>query len=111
MSGRPVFRYDRERFPRVLLFLAAWLLTLAGCGDGSSTSKPLLSRDGTVRFVPLEGGFYGIQGDDSVRYEPASLSSGFQQEGLRVHFIAKAVSGPGVHQWGMPVEIVSISKL
>ena len=91
-----------------LLLLAVLLLPLSGCGGGSVT---LITRDGTVKLVPLEGGFYGIVGDDSVKYEPTNLTSAFQQDGLRVHFIAKAVSGTSTHQWGMPVEITSILKI
>jgi hypothetical protein len=110
MGRRLVYRPCYGRGYLILVLLAVLLIPLPGCGSGSSSST-LITRDGTVRFVLLEGGFYGIVGDDSVRYEPTNLTSEFQQDGLRVHFFARAVSGLSAHQWGRLVEIVSISKL
>ena len=42
-----------------LLLVALTITALVGCGRGEA-----ISGTGTVKFVDLEGGFYGIVGDD-----------------------------------------------
>ncbi|MCS7242333.1 MAG: hypothetical protein NZ706_06645, partial [Candidatus Caldatribacterium sp.] len=77
-----------------LIFSLAFLLLLAsfGCRGGC----PLCGRiqvTGTVVYVPLEGGFFGILGDNGVQYEPVNLPEEFRVDGLRVVFVAEHVEG------------------
>jgi len=71
-----------------------------------------LSGSGTIRFLDVEGGFYGILGDSGERYLPLTMPDEFQKDGLRVRFTVKPRSDVAtVFQWGTVVEIVEISVL
>ena len=67
---------------------------------------------GTVISVQLEGGFYGIKGDDGKNYDPVNLPAGFCKDGLRVKFEAKELKDQmSFHMWGTMVQIVHIQTL
>lgn len=64
---------------------------------------------GTIVFVPLEGGFFGIAGDDGKKYLPLTLSPEFRADGLRVAFEAEeALDTATIQMWGTPVNITFI---
>ncbi len=96
-------------------------LGLGGCfhaqdeRPGPPPAPPVETRvegTGTVVFVELEGGFYGIVADDGARYEPLNLPAEFQQDGLRVRFRARVLKDvASVHMWGRPVELLQIEAL
>ena len=96
-------------------------LGLGGCfpaqdeRPGPPPEPPVETRvegTGTVVFVELEGGFYGIVADDGARYEPLNLPVEFQQDGLRVRFRARVRKDvASVHMWGRPVELLQIEAL
>ncbi|MHC4642083.1 MAG: hypothetical protein ACYS32_10595 [Planctomycetota bacterium] len=66
---------------------------------------------GTIRYMDLEGGFYGIIADSGERYDPINLPAGYRKDGLRVRFQVKEKKGAvGIHMWGKIVEIVKIEK-
>ncbi|UCD93026.1 MAG: hypothetical protein JSV43_03710 [Methanobacteriota archaeon] len=72
----------------------------------------VVSGTGTVKFISLEGGFFGILGDDGEKYDPINLDEEFQVDGLRVIFIAKICENQvSFHMWGTLVEIVEIHIL
>jgi hypothetical protein len=97
---------------RFLLAVAGVVLLAApyGCG-GQSNSTPLISRDATVRFEMLEGGFFALIGDDNTPFDPDNLPADFRQDGLRVHFIASRSANASVHQFGTAIDIVSLTRL
>ncbi|MHC4260864.1 MAG: hypothetical protein ACYSTF_10720 [Planctomycetota bacterium] len=68
---------------------------------------------GTVRYIDLEGGFFGIVGDNGVHYEPHNLPPEFAVDGLRVIF--RAVGEDRVQciipMWGKIVRIIWIERL
>ena len=67
---------------------------------------------GTVTFVDLEGGFYGIAADDGTKYLPLNLDPKFRVNNLRVAFdkeIVKNVST--IQQWGTPVNLTFIEEI
>jgi inhibitor of cysteine peptidase len=67
---------------------------------------------GTVVFLSLEGGFYGIKGDDGRNYDPMNLPEDFRKNGLRIRFEAKTLTDrAGFHMWGKIVEIKNVEKL
>lgn len=67
--------------------------------------------DGVVRYVEIEGGFYGIEGTDGTRYDPVNLQEAFRQDGLAVRFLYTEVTGAvGIRQWGRIVEITAIER-
>jgi hypothetical protein len=72
----------------------------------------IVSDTGTVQYVDLEGGFYGIVADDSTRYLPDSLGARFREDGLRVRFRGErrddVMTAP---MWGQPVRLIDIARL
>jgi len=90
------------------------IMAIAGClnmGKGGD-DEDIVSGTGTIKFIDLEGGFYGIIGDDGKYYDPINLSQDFQVDGLRVRFEAKIRDDIfGIHMWGTPIEILKIEKL
>jgi inhibitor of cysteine peptidase len=67
---------------------------------------------GTVTRVDLEGGFYGILGDDGKKYEPLNLDPKYRRDGLRVAFDSTlAKDAVGTRMWGTPVNLVDIEEI
>jgi hypothetical protein len=67
---------------------------------------------GTVIYVSLEGGFYGIKGDDGRNYDPVNLPEEFRKDGLRVRFAARELKDQAsFHMWGVLVEVITIQKI
>lgn len=67
---------------------------------------------GEVRFINLEGGFYGIIGSDGKNYYPVNLSNEFKIDGIKVKFegrIRKDLITTTV--WGETLEIIKINKI
>jgi hypothetical protein len=91
----------------------------AGAGSGTTptpTPTPgdpdLITKTGTVRHLDFEGGFWGIVADDSTRYDPGTLDSRFQVDGLRVRYDARVNAGQmSIRQWGTLVTIERIDRL
>ncbi|HQK83511.1 MAG TPA: hypothetical protein PLK24_06160 [Atribacter sp.] len=82
----------------------------AGCVPGSSPNQ--FSTNGTVTYIDLEGGFYGIIGDNQENYDPINLPDEFQQDGLQVAFTAKYRDDlAGFHMWGRIIEILQIEAI
>lgn len=67
---------------------------------------------GTVTHVDLEGGFYGITGDDGKQYDPLNLDEKYRVNGLRVAFEAgEAKDTATTRMWGTPVNLVFIEEI
>jgi inhibitor of cysteine peptidase len=67
---------------------------------------------GTVTFVDLEGGFYGIIGDDGTRYYPLQLDEQYKVDGLRVAFAFEPVKDIAtIQMWGEPVNLTFIEQI
>jgi hypothetical protein len=89
-----------------VLIVALSLAALVGCGRGT------VSGTGTVKYVELEGGFYGIVGDDNKQYEPMNLEQTYQQDGLRVRFQAEIRQDiASIYMWGTIIELTKIEIL
>ena len=72
----------------------------------------LVEADGTIRHIPLEGGFWGIVADDGRRFDPLELDPALQRDGLRVHFQALPETDVmTTRMWGTPVTLRSIEVL
>lgn len=64
---------------------------------------------GTVQYIELEGGFYGIVDEKGNRYQPLNLPRAFKKDGLPVAFRAEPAEGIlTLQMWGTPVRITSI---
>jgi hypothetical protein len=89
----------------VILFLFSSLLS----GYSYSQLNEIVDITGTVKYMSIEGGFYGIAGDNGKNYDPIKLDKSFCAENLRVK-----VQGIGrndltsTHNWGTILEIKNI---
>lgn len=69
-------------------------------------------KSGTVASLDLEGGFFGIIGDDGEQYEPLNLDEKYREDGLRVAFDAEPAKDVAtIHMWGTPVNLVHIEEI
>ncbi len=67
---------------------------------------------GTVRYLEIEGGFYGLVADDGTKYDPINLPAEYKKDGLRVKFAVLEKKGVmSFHMWGKIVEVVKIQKI
>lgn len=67
---------------------------------------------GTIRYIDLEDGFYGILGDDQVHYDPINLPEVYKQNNLKVEFKARFASNQNsIHMWGKIIYILEIEQL
>jgi len=97
---------------RILLALS--LALFAGCaGDNSmpNTSPDVVQGTGTIRYQSLEGGFYGIVGDDGRHLDPTNLPASLTTDGVRVHYLARTRKDlASIHMWGIIVDLISIDR-
>lgn len=64
---------------------------------------------GKIVYIPLEGGFYGIEGLDGQQWYPIDLPASFRKKGLEV--VMQAEESPdsiSLAMWGTPVKILTI---
>lgn len=93
----------------IVLVLAVAIVALPGC---AAADKDIVSKTGMIKFIELEGGFYGITGDDGKNYDPINLVQEFRQDGLRVRFELKELKDVAtIRMWGTPVEIIKMEQL
>ena len=90
--------------------------TLVTSAKGEQTATAEYRRpwvtSGTVTYQNLEGGFYGILGDDGKKYEPLNLDAKYQKDGLRVAFEAVVATDVAtVRMWGTPVNLTEIEEI
>lgn len=91
---------------------------LAGCldafGKDYQAANPKNVGDqnmltGKIQKVDIEGGFYGIVGDDGQKYDPVNLKDEFKKDGLPVKFTVQEKTGMvSVRMWGKIVEVTSM---
>jgi len=96
----------------MVVFLAA----LAGCQAPSPRAEmeqpsrsSMIEFEGTVRYIDLEGGFYGIETDAGKRLNPTNLPDGLKRNGLTVrgnYVILK--ESMSIQMWGQQVEVYSV---
>lgn len=78
--------------------------------DAGHSSLMPFSGTGTVTYIDLEGGFYGIITESGVRYLPLNLPDGYALEGLFVDFTARiAEESTTIAMWGTPVHLLSVA--
>jgi heat shock protein HslJ len=71
-----------------------------------------ISSFGTVRFIELEGGFFGIITPDGKHYLPLNLPAEFQVDGMPVTFTAREKTNVAtIVMWGIPVELDAIESV
>ncbi len=107
---------------RLFLFIcmlaAAGSCTTTKSGDStapqgaSENEMGTTSGTGTIRYLDLEGGFYGIVADNGQRYDPGKLEAAFEKDGLRVRFVLRERTDVvSFRMWGRIVEVVSLEVI
>lgn len=66
---------------------------------------------GTIVRVELEGGFWGIEDDAGLKFDPGELSVALRKEGLRVRVEAVRSSRMSLRMWGRAIDVVAIRAL
>ncbi len=95
-----------EPAPGVLMWgTRVHLLRIDKIGEAFTSS-------GTVTFVDLEGGFFGIVTDAGNHYLPLNLPEEYRIDGMRIVFTAYEERGTATYaMWGIPVQIASIAPV
>ena len=63
-------------------------------------------------FEDLEGGFWGLEGDDGQKYKPVSgLPQEAQKQGQRVEADVERVQVMGISMWGRAVKVNELQLL
>ncbi len=76
--------------------------------DGDNT----VTVTGTVIYMALETGFWGIRGDDGKDYLPRDLPQELQRVGLRAEFELEILEDWGsVYGWGIVVNVLHYSEI
>lgn len=100
---------SKYRIP-LLALLIATVAAVCICGCLGEPEPPTVSGAGTVQYIDLEGGFYGIVADDGTQYLPLNLPEEFSENNLTVEFDAVIREDVAtIQQWGIPIEITAIS--
>jgi len=90
--------------------IGARLLCPASMAEPVTTPATIFEGHGQVIYVSVEGGFYGVLGDDGQKYLPLVLPDPFQQAALRVKFTARLLNrSKGFRMWGQAIEILGIT--
>lgn len=63
---------------------------------------------GTIKFIDLEGGFWGII-SDQVNYAPLDLPEQLCMTGKTITCSLKELDVMTTHNWGIPCEIISFT--
>lgn len=100
----------------ILVVVCGGILVIAagvGCQSTSNQGRgDMIDTTGTVAYIDLEGGFYGINGDDGESYNPLELDASYREDGLRVRFTARPREDVmTIQMWGRSVEILKIEAL
>ena len=96
------------------LFIPILLIGVSciGCSLEESNNDQIYGTTGTVIYVDLEGGFYGIISVNGNYYDPINLPVGFHEDGIHVRFLYIIRDAQmSIHQWGTLIEIVSVERL
>jgi len=98
----------RVLYPAIVVLTLSVLLT-------SCSVLNIHSGKGTILYIDLEGGFYGLVGDDGECFEVANLEidySEFMVDSLRVRYRVKELKEYiSFRMWGTMVEALSLEKL
>jgi hypothetical protein len=105
MRGGYVVERKTKRIALTLIGVICLLVLTAGM----AAAEPV-SFIGTVTYVTVEGGFWGIVADDGKNYDPRNLPTDFKQEGLKVQVEAITKDMMSIHMWGTIIDITNIRK-
>lgn len=95
---------------RIQFLLLASVLTAASCSTSGAAGKDDGMIRGVVKYIDLEGGFYGmVVGEE--KFLPVNLPEEFKQDGLEVVFKYRRTKRlMTTVQWGIPIDVTHIQK-
>jgi len=80
--------------------------------DSKTGATSIQAVTGTVRYIDVEGGFYGIVTDDGRKLDPVNLPQEFQKDGLRIRARVEPLQQRvSIRMWGTPVRIIEFKRL
>ena len=101
-----------KKIPIAIMILGITFLSfLIGWNLQNISLSEVISANGTIEYIPLEGGFYGIVTDEGEKYLPLNLPGEFKKDGLRIWFKAKPKKIVTSQIWGKPIEILEIKLI
>ena len=90
-----------------LIMVAIMLIIIIGITGTALPLEGVKSVTGTVHYISMENGFWGIIGNDGKRYEPVHLPLELRKPGLKAKFRMTILEGHiGFRMWGTMVEIL-----
>jgi hypothetical protein len=98
----------------MVISLSLGLNTLAKPGNAIDLKSPdEFTLIGKVIYIPLEGGFYGIEERATGnKYLPLNLPEAFQKAGIEVKVQAKKAKDiRGIHMWGEYIHIQTLELI
>lgn len=100
------------RYVYILLTAAALIMSMQCCHrQNVAVPVGLIRGTGTIKQIGVEGGFFGIVGDDGQNYDPQNLPEEYQIDGLKVKYqLKKKEDQASFHMWGIIVEVVKIER-
>ncbi|NQT73396.1 MAG: hypothetical protein HQ553_11615 [Chloroflexi bacterium] len=111
-----MLKVHKANFLTALLVIFLFFPVVASCGPFHQRDRPsnsdnkevAISFVAKVRWIPLEGGFYGLVADDGRRFLPLNLPDTFRKEGLKVRVRGEIKKVVTIYMWGTPFEIHEI---
>ncbi len=80
--------------------------------DSKTGAVPSQTVTGTVRYIDVEGGFYGIVTDDGKKLDPVNLPREFRKDGVRIRARVEPLQDRiSIRMWGTPVRIIEFQRL
>ncbi|MBA6263632.1 MAG: hypothetical protein V7780_13305 [Colwellia sp.] len=77
--------------------------------SSSKVDQKQLSFTATVKYMNLEGGFFGLVSKEGKHWLPMNLKKEFQQDGAVIKVRGNALTGMmTIQQWGTPFSITHI---
>ncbi len=103
--------YMYHRYSFLLLFFVLVLFSSPANAAQKTSPAEVLHLTGHVYYANIEGGFYGILGDDGIKYQPVNLPRKFKKEGLSLTFDAANKNNTiSTFQWGTIVELSNVKE-
>ena len=98
-----------------LFAIAAMVFMISGCSAGNTGEAPINDDNGStlaiVRYIDLEGGFYGIITDNGEHHVPVNLHVDYQVDSLRISYKYETLQNVvSIQMWGTPIEILEIRE-
>jgi inhibitor of cysteine peptidase len=90
------------------MFLILFFVT--GCLISSDSE--IKTAHGTVKYISIEGGFYGIITDDGEHLDPVNLTEEYKVDGKKIRLdYSLTEEQVSFHMWGKLIVIKSIMSI